>query len=810
MKQRGFEWPRAIGRVLGDARRDARHGVRLLVKSPVFTAVAVVALAVGIGANLTIFGFVNALLLRPLPAAEPDRLIRADRGGPNAIENGVVYDDYLAYRDRTRTLSHLAFFHPGGILPVRIGARPAEPIQFVPVTGNYFDTLGVRAVLGRTFTADDDREGAGSVVLSHAGWTRHFNADPGIVGQTILIDRMPFSVVGVTGAQFTGTVAPVIPQMYATWRALPRREMPSGFMIGRLLPEVSIATAQADFGRIASQLSRERNQPVSVAVYPAHTSMPGLQRVFALFSAVFMLIVGAVLWSACSNVALLHLVRSAARRREMAVRLAIGATRLQLVRQLLVENLLLAVLAGMLGTWLAYVTARWLTQIPLPVPMPIALTFAFDWRVLMFAVAISVVATMLSGLTAALDARRSDPAGVLREDPTARPFARMSLIVTQVALTAVLLVVATALTRSLTAPPDRQLDANGVIIATVSLPQSQYGTEQATTFFERLQVAAGSARGVTSATIVETIPLVNNRPMSSIDVVRSDSTAIGDTRVGPARALVNHVSPGHFRTLGIPLMQGRDFTAQDDARALRVAIVNETAARRFWAGASVVGQVVRLGSESATIIAVANDSKYESLTEAPKAMVYRPLAQAAQPVFEAAILMKSSGDPRVAFSLARSLVASLDPNLVVTNLNTLDDRLGLTLLANRAAAITSGLLGIVALGLGAIGTYSVIAFLVLQRRREMGIRIALGASPGALVDMMTRQGLRSAAVGLAIGIAAGAGALRLVQGLIVGVRAADPVSFALVSLLLGTVAYLACVIPARQIGRGDPLAALRE
>ena len=312
-----------------------------------------------------------------------------------------------------------------------------------------------------------------------------------------------------------------------------------------------------------------------------------MQRAFSLFAALFMVIVGAVLWAACSNVAILQLLRSTARRKEMAIRLAIGATRLQLVRQLLVENLMLAVLAGLVGAALAVFTARWLTQIPLPVPMPIGLTFDFDWRVAVFAVTVSALATVLAGLTAALDARRADVAGVLRQEASVPRVVSKNLIVTQVALTTVLLVIAVALTRSVTRPPDRALDANGVVMANISLPRAQYAADQARSFFERLVRAAESAPGTTAATLVETIPLANNRPLASMELVIEERVDIPDARVASPRVLVNHVSRGHFRTLGIALVQGRDFGAQDDERAPRVVIVNETTARRFWSGGSV-------------------------------------------------------------------------------------------------------------------------------------------------------------------------------------------------------------------------------
>ena len=798
-------------RPLDDLRRDVRHGVRLLSQSPMFALVSVVALAVGIGANLTIFGFVNALLVRPLPAAEPERLIRADLGGASITETAVPFDDYLAYRDRNRSLSQLALFYPAGISPVRIGSRPAEAIQFTPVTGNYFETLGIRAALGRLLTPSDDRRDSGAVVLSDEGWRRHFAADPDVVGQTIFIEGIPFAVVGVTGPAFTGTVPPVLPRMYATWNAirLPPSQTPRGFMIGRLRPDASVATAQADFARIATQLRAERKTQVSIAVYAAKTSMPAVQRILSVFAALFMVIVGAVLWAACSNVAILQLVRSTARRKEIAIRLALGASRFQVTRQLLAETLVLAVLAGLAGTALAAVTARWLTRMPLPVPVPIGLTFEFDWRVSAFAIALSLVATMMSGLTAALDARHTNPADALRDGTGARPVARRSLIATQVALTTALLLVGHALTRSLATPPDRGLDATGVVLATVPLPRTGYTADRIAPFFERLLTEAESAPGVTSAALVETIPVAINRPLLSVDVKPDRPFASGDGGVTSPRALVNHVSRGHFRTLGIPLVQGRDFTAQDDAGAPRVVIVNQTAARRFWPGQVVVGKLIRLGEESATVIGLAKDSKYESLVEEAKPMVYRPIAQAQMPSFEATLLVKTV-EPRKAFDLVRSLVSNLDPDLAVTNLNTLEDRLNLALLPNRAAAIAAGLLGVAALGLGAIGTYSVMAFLVLQRRREIGIRVALGAVPHAVVAMITRQGLRSAVIGVAVGTGAGLGILSLLRGVVVGVPGNDVATLFGVPVLLMLVSYFACSIPARYATRGNPLAVLRE
>jgi predicted permease len=798
-----------------DLRRDIRHGARLLLKSPGFTSVATIALAVGIGANVTIFGFVNALLLRPLPVDDPARLVRADLGGANVFDNAVPFDDYVEYRDRNQTLTQLSLFHPGGLPAVRRPKQAPEPIHVMPVTGNYFDTLGLRAALGRTFSSSDDQPSAGAVVLSQDGWRRHFDADPNIIGQTLLINEVPFLVVGIAPASFTGTMPPVIPRIYATWRAVHSTlpDSPRGFMIGRLAEGRSVGIAQADFARIAAQLTRERNRPTSVVVYPATVAVPGVQRTFAVFGALFMVIVGLVLWGACSNIAILNLVRSAARRREMEIRLAVGATRVELLRQLLTENLLLATLAGAIGIAMAVSVAGWLTQMPLPVPMPLALTFGLDWRVMVFACALSLIATLMSGLGPALDTRRANEALVLRHDNGAggRPVVQRSLVVMQVVLSTVLLVTALALVRSVAAPQERRLDATRVLVATVALPRPRYGANEVELFYERLLASAESARIVESAALVETIPLAINRPLTSVDISRDNDAPDASPQRALPRALVNHVSRGLFATVGIRLLEGRDFRAQDDARAPKVAIVNETLARRFWRGESPVGQQLRIGStEWVTIVGVAQDSKYESLNEGPKAHLYLPFGQSAAPQFDATLLLKTNGDPRQAVGPTRSLVADLDPTLVVFNLNTLEDRLRLSLLPNRAIAVTSGVLGLLASLLGIIGTYSVMAFLAFQRRREIGIRIALGALPTSLIGRFVGQGMRWISVGLGIGALVSVGALRLLQLRVVGVSATDLASVGTVLVVLAATGFAACYVPTSSVCRRSPTAVLRE
>jgi predicted permease len=783
----------------------------MLAKNPGFAAVAVLTLGIGVGANITIFGFANALLLKPLDADQPDRLIRA-YGAPSDAIAFVDYDDYREYRDRTQSLSNLAIFHWGGLQPVRVDGPPAM-VHVMPVSGNYFATLGVRAALGRVIDDGDDYKGAvGVILLSDDCWRHRFAADPTVVGRTIFVNRRPYTIIGITATSFEGTIGgPVIPQLYVAWNG-PLGAPRGGHLIGRLKPGASRGTAQADLSRIAAQLSAERKQRVETYVYPATVLAPSFLRTMTLFAALFMGVVGLVLLIACDNIAILLLVRSAARTREVGIRLALGATRGKLIRQFLAESSLLSALGGLCAAGFAAVTARLVTQIYLPVPMPIALRFDFDWRVVAFALGISIATTLMFGLGPALQSIRTGVASSPRAGGSTVDAGgsrtRTGLIVAQVAMSTTLLITAGVLVRSLGSAgrADRGLVADHVLMATFHLPSEEYTRQQGVAFYETLLERLESSPGIESLNLVDNIPLANNAPLASADM----SAAPGQTDAsgGRQRVYINGVSRGHFQTLRIRLLKGRDFTARDDASSPAVGIVNETLAHRFWPGQSPIGKPL-WGPDGTRIelIGLAADSKYEALEESPKPFLYRPLSQQYAPT--ATVLVKTSGNPLTATSLVRTKIAELDPNLLAYNLIPLEDRMGLSLLPNRAAAIVAAILGLLALALGAVGTYGTMAFVVEQRRREIGVRMALGASPWGIVRLITYQGMTWTALGLAIGAAGAFIVVRLLRGLMYGISAADPVAFVGIVLLLAGTAYAACYLPARHGSKMDPLAALR-
>ena len=616
---------------------EIRRGARALSRSPGFTLVAAGALAVGLGANITIFGFVNSLLLRPLDAAAPERLIRADSGAGNPALSHVPYADYLEYRDRNQSLSGLALFHPGGIRPLRVDDA-TEMVHRMPVSGSYFPVLEVTAAMGRAIGPEDDRPQAPRVaVLSDVGWRDHFGADPEVVGRSITLDREHYTVVGVLRPDFRGTAAPIVPRLYVPWSALDARIGRRGQLIGRLRPGVSSGGAQSDLSRIASQLSTEQDRRVEIAVHDASTVHPAFAQGFVTLAALFLGVVGIVLWIACSNIALLLLARSAARSREMAVRLALGAGRVQLLRQLALETLLLTALGLVGAIALAWATTRALTQIYLPVPMPIALTSGVDWRVAGFGIAVSLGAMLVFGLGPAAQALRVDLVSVLNRGGSVfsvRSPARSSLVVAQVAMSTALIVTAALLVRSLQTPQNRGFVADGVLMATLDLSTSEYTGDQSAALYESLRAALRSAPGVGPTSVAATVPLTRNNPLAATEVEVRDRSLRVDT---------NRVTSGHFATLSIPLLEGRDFSRYDSRTAPSVAIVNEELARRVWPGNDVIGKrLFTTAGSSLEVVGLARDIKYESLDETPRPMLYRPLAQLpARPV---TLLVRTNGE----------------------------------------------------------------------------------------------------------------------------------------------------------------------
>ncbi len=787
--------------------------MRLLGKSPGFALIAISALAIGVGANVTVFGFAASLLLSDIPGThEPDRLIRGYSDGLNPVSL-LPYDDYRQYRDRNRTLESLALFHWGGLHPVAVDGPPIA-IHAMPVSGNYFRTLGVQAAIGRPITEEDDQPGAPPVVLlSDACWRTHFASNPRILGKSIVVDRVPRTIIGVLPSEFHGaTGAPLIPQLYLPWTGRDGRPSGSGQLIGRLLPGVSRGQAQADLSRIAGQLTDEHGDKnrVSIYVFPAKMLAPMMIRNTWLIAALLLTVVAVALLIACDNVAILLLARAVARRREIAVRLALGASRGQLAGQLLAESLPLALLGGVGATAVAFGTARWLMQVSLPVPMPIGLVFDVDWHVLAFTAAISLATTLAFGLAPALYGLRTDvvsslKAGALSPDRSAL---RFGLVATQVALCASMLMVSSVFARTLAAPAvmDHGFASDHVLMCTLVLPADSYGREKGTAFYSRLLDRVTNLAGVSGASLADSVPLTGNVALASVEMFTEHGDRVDGHSAG---VYTNRISPSYFHTLSIPFVDGRDFTVRDDGQAPAVGIVNETLARQLWPLENPIGKRLRPANGSwVEVVGLVRDSKYFGPEDSAKAFLYRPVAQEYLP--SATLLIKTASKPTLQAGPVRTLVAEMDPDLAAYNLNTLDDRIGLTLFPNRVAALTAGILGLLALVLGAVGTYGVMSLLVQERRVEVGLRLALGATPAQVRGMITYQGMKWTAIGLGAGIVAGQGLTRLMRGLLYGVSPSDPVATASVVALLVISAYAACYFPSRQASRLQPLDALRN
>jgi len=813
----GWAWIDALA-------QDLRYGLRMLLKNRGFSFVAVTALAFGIGTNVLIFTLANALLLRPLAVANPESVIRAYTN----VHSNTSYADYLDYRDSNHTLSALAAFQMASV-SIRADGPP-EHAWGMTVSGNYFDALGVTAARGRAIAPADDRIGApGAIVLSDGFWRRRFGGDPTLIGHPLIVNGNSFTIIGVAPPGFTGTMAPLLPELWIAWNApgfapsrddIIRRRGRSAHLIGRLQPGVSRLQTQADLSVRAAALALEHpdtNRDLTITVYPGRTLSDDFGSAPTLFVALLMVVVGLVLLIACTNLANLLLARSAARRREIATRLALGAGRRRLVRQLLTESLLLSCCGGLTAFVIAVIVAQVIATMRITAMVPVGLPLDFDWRVVTFGVGLSLCTTILFGLTPALAATKRDVVPGLKDglgtSGSQKSRLRASLMIAQVAMSTLLLVSAGVLVRSLVGAQaiDRGFSSDHVLVANFDLDTRGYAPDRGATFYEQLVERVEQMPGVIAANVVDIVPLTLSNQTRTILKEGQRPPERADTLLP---AYVNAVSRGHFRTLSIPLLSGRDFEATDRATSPQVAIVNQTLANRLWPRENPLGKRVREWDRRSSfgpwleVVGLVRDSKYVTVGEDPKAFMYRPLAQAYKA--EPTLLVKVAGDPLAAFPSIRDQVQSLDRDLPVFGATTLDDATSISLLPMRIAATLAATLGVVALALAAIGLYGVMSYLVRQRTREIGIRMALGAQPKSVISLLTRQGMYWTLVGIAVGLGMCALVTRMFSGLLYGVGARDPVAFVSVPLLLAVTAYLACALPGYRASRMNPLTALRE
>ncbi len=807
---------------------EIRFALRGLFRSPGFTAVAVLTLALGIGANTAVFTLVDGVLLKPLPFPQADRLVdvgHIGRGGQDKLPMSPGL--YVVYRDHARSFQSLAMYRSTAVNLVGEG----EPVrvQAMSATPALFDVLRVQPALGRGFTADDGKEGAEPVaVLSHALWRDRFGGAPDVVGRTVVLDGTSRTIVGVLpeGFAFSDADAQVyIPMVVDDVTASTASFSPSG--VARLAPGVTAEGANAELQGLIDRLGELRPDDPAVG-FLKNVSLAA--RVRPLKEAVIgdvgrtlwilMGTVGFVLLIACANVANLLLVRAEGRQRELAVRLAIGAGRAAVLRPFLAESLALALAGGVLGVGVAWAAVRVATAMA-PGILPRMGQVGIDPRVLAFTAAASLVAALLFGLFPVLRVGRTDLSGQLKDGGgrggtggRERHRVRNALVVTQMALALVLLVGSGLMLRSFLAlrSVDPGFDTGGVLTVRLTLPPAEVPDEgAAATFFRQLEENLAAQPGVVAAGAAAAVPLGGRLSYFGEDI---EDHPVGPDEIPPL-AYGDWVDPGYFATLGIPVVEGRALQAGDEADGFRGVVVSQAFAKRWWPDGSAVGRRLRPGDgDWWQIVGVVGDAHYRGLEQDPEEMVYYPTLFGTPPnggtIRTREVVVKTAGDPSAFLPVLRREVWALNPRIPLADPRTLDE------VRRRATARTSftvamlGAASFVALLLGMVGIYGVIAYVVGQRTREIGLRMALGASGSQVQGMIVRQGLALAAVGVGLGLVAAVGMSSVMSTLLYGVSATDPLTYGAVALALTAVAALASWVPARRAAGVEPTVALRE
>ena len=809
--------------------QDLRYGFRMLWKSPGFTAVAVLTLALGIGANSAMFSAVSAFLLRPLPVDEPERLVNIFEGRSSSDYGNFSNPDYKDYREQSGEIFE-------GLVAHRLAQAALSKdgqndlVWGELVSGNYFDALRVRPARGRAFLPEEDgAPGAHPViVVSHSLWQNRFDSDPALAGRTVMLNGQPFTVVGVAPREFTGTKfglamdfwAPLSMQREVTreddWLA--ERGDHRLEVLGRLKPGVTRERAAAALHttvqRLADAYPNERDRNTKVQVLPENEGrFDHAAGTIKLGAGVALGVVALVLLIACANVANLLLARSAARRKEIGIRLALGASRARIVRQLLTESVLLALLAGALGLLIAFWVADLLHAIIPVLPYTVIMDFAPDSRALWFTLGVSLLTGIVFGLAPALQASKLDLVPVLKNEAVSlrhgsrRVALRDLLVVTQVALSLVVLVCAGLLIKSFVNAQSIDPGFETERGLAVSLNPGLLGYDEARglAFFRQLAERVEAVPGVERASVAGYFQLGGSS--------NTTGPVVAEGQAPPApgeglSVLYNSVGPGHFDTLRIPLLNGREFADADTAQAPRVCIINRTLAERLWPGEEPVGKRLTVGAgRPREVIAVAKNGRYRSLGESPQPFLYYPTAQAYDS--GVVLLVRTSGDPAGVMDGVRGAIRSLDPLLPVYGVKTFKEHMTWALWGTRMGASLSLSFGLLALLLAASGLYSVMAYTVSRRTHEIGIRMALGAQARDVLRLVAGQGMRLAFVGVGVGLVAAFAVTRVLASILYGVSATDGVTFAAIAALLACVALLACYIPARRATKVDPMVALR-
>jgi putative ABC transport system permease protein len=799
--------------------QDLRYGMRILAKKPGFTAVAVLTLALGIGANTTIFSLVDAALLRPLPYAHAEQLILISESSHGVGQHSPSYPDFLDWRDQSRSFAQMAAVNNRGFN--LSGVTQPENIGGYAVSPNLLSMLGVRPVLGRDFLPEEEKPGAAPVVLlSYSLWQSHLGGNPDVTGRSISLDGRSFTVIGVLPPSFhlpekTDVLAPI-----GVWAGdsdfKDRGDRGDMVAVGRLASGTTFAQARAEIDNIAARLAKaypNSNSDVGAVLSPIRDAFLGDTRpaILVLFgAAVFVLLI------ACVNVANLFLVRAAARARELALRQTFGASRGRVVRQMLTESFLLAALGGILGILLGTLGIMGLARL-IPPDQFQSLNLTMDRSVLAFTAAAVGFVTLAFGLVPAWQASRTDVQETLKEggrtstSSSSHGRFRSALVTAEMALALVLLVGAglmvQSLYRLLQVNPGFQPDR--VLTMEMNLRTAQYSKPAATlSFWQQVLERVRAIPGVETAALGTVIPLTGNHDRGDITVEHMPDPGLGRY----PHPDYHTVSSGYLDALRIPLLRGRDFSEADSEMAPQVALINATMARRFWPNEDAVGKRFHWGhpgpqDEWINIVGVVGDTKLYGLDNPARLEVYVPYRQSA--TNDMNMVLRSATDPASLTSSVRAAVAEIDKDQPVFGITTMKRLVDDSVSTRRVTLILLGLFSALALVLASIGIYGVMSYSVAQRTHEIGIRMALGAQLGNVMRMVLAQGFRIALVGVAIGLAGALLLTRLISGLLYSIPAADPLTFAAVASLLFLIALLACYIPARRATRVDPMLALR-
>ena len=809
--------------------QDLRFALRILRKNPGFTAVAVLTLALGIGANTTIFSVTNALLLQPpLGIERPDQLVLLFRRlAHNRVEMNVSYPNFSDWRDQNQVFSGLAAYKTIWLgLSVEGGSGR---VQGAMVSGNYFDVLRVRPALGRTLLPEDDRTpGAYPVaVVSYGLWQGRFGSDPGLVGREIRINGHAFTVVGVAPKGFKGTVVGELPEIWVPmmmegqvtppdWQGwMGKRNWSMIQVMGRIKPDVSLGQAQANMDTVARQLEHaypKENKGVGIALLPKITLYPWDRVKVVQFGALLTAVVGLVLLIACANVASLLLARAAGRQKEIALRLTLGASRARVIYQLLTESVLLALMGGAIGLLLANWAAHILSKLAAGATFLPVGDFGPDGRVLGFTVLLSFLAGVAFGSAPAWQTSFVDPSPALKEAAATLGSQRARLqgvlVIAQIAVSLVLLTGAGLLVKTLRnyLAINPGFDMKNILDVSIDLRLADYTETQGRLFCQRLLEGIRALPGVESASLADGAPIAGGTNETTVmDYGRGRIAGEFDLPVG-----LVIVTPEYFRTLGIRLVAGRDFSDHDTAQGPWVTIINETMAERLWPGENAVGRrfaTSQSGQPYFQVVGVAKDARLEALRGTPELAMFVPFGQQYQPSMT--LLVRTVTDPMGLLPAIRGEVQSLDKNLPVFDVTTLRAAVATTLNQQQLYAMLVGSFALVALLLAATGIYGAISYSVARRTHEMGIRMALGAERSDVLKLVVGQGMLLTLSGLAAGLPAALGLARLLKSLLYGVEPNDVPTFVLGALALWSVALLASYIPARRAIKVDPMVALR-